>query len=501
MIKKFLTSGLIALCMIVMYASSLYASEGSVLLDGYSADEHALIADGQLYMAVRHVAEHIGWLVSWDYQASQVTLTDLWGERVVLTVGNEIKLIDYRNFATIEFLTDLFGLHVGMRDGVTIITTPAHNMLGLWWSDLGFVTVAFNIDGTASSHVLGENYIEFLWHTNEQFIYMQSEGFDNELYAFRTEGNRLTMILLSGNQFGRVDQFNRIAELDQALFGAWYSAEAGYMWFGIDGAIGIGETETGDFTWWIDAGLLHVQTYVAVPGAGLQVQIETLAYHFDNDVLVLQSEMFDFAARLYPAAGPPELDVLLYEGLIGSWVSTNGTQWRYVFTRQGTGVRGLPGFGSDFLQYFTWWTVDNEIMIDVIFASGMDTYFEDDREFFISEDGILSMRSSNALYQDMWVEFQQATFDAQDLVGTWSWDAGSAWKYIFNADGTGTRGPQDETAEHFTWTLHNDTLELAITTSENATQTESWTIHFAYYFITLLSNDTNELGWIYLRIQ
>ncbi|MCL2837410.1 MAG: hypothetical protein FWE00_11875, partial [Defluviitaleaceae bacterium] len=41
------------------------------------------------------------------------------------------------------------------------------------------------------------------------------------------------------------------------------------------------------------------------------------------------------------------------------------------------------------------------------------------------------------------------------LVGTWNWDDNAFWQYVFNGDGTGTRGLPDS-LDSFTWSIRGE---------------------------------------------
>ena len=57
------------------------------------------------------------------------------------------------------------------------------------------------------------------------------------------------------------------------------------------------------------------------------------------------------------------------------------------------------------------------------------------------------------------------------LVGTWSWQGNSTWRYVFNADGTGTR-PNWEGgvgSDRFTWSVSGNRLTLRLDNRANET--------------------------------
>ena len=69
------------------------------------------------------------------------------------------------------------------------------------------------------------------------------------------------------------------------------------------------------------------------------------------------------------------------------------------------------------------------------------------------------------------------------LIGTWEWELGD-FIYIFNADGTGTRGfPYMEL--DFVWRVNGDTLYIEI-----ASSSESWAITMERNSLTIVCNDS-----------
>ena len=49
--------------------------------------------------------------------------------------------------------------------------------------------------------------------------------------------------------------------------------------------------------------------------------------------------------------------------------------------------------------------------------------------------------------------------DAHPLVGTWAWTGGATWRYVFEADGTGTR---DTNRVPFTWSVEDGILIMEL---------------------------------------
>src|SRR5262245_36534848 len=78
------------------------------------------------------------------------------------------------------------------------------------------------------------------------------------------------------------------------------------------------------------------------------------------------------------------------------------------------------------------------------------------------------------------------------LVGTWAWEGGAAFEYIFRDDGTGTRGYT--TYDQFTWTTTAD--HLYITTHLGQ---EQWTFSIIGGILTINSRQSPGMEYNYFR--
>ena len=475
MIKRFLITSLATLCMIILSASVVIASERDVFLNDVQVNEHAMVIDGITHLAVRHVAEHMGAYVRWYPETSQVGI-EMHGIGILLEANDQMMLVDYRSFAPIETLAELFFLHVNVQDDTIFVSTPAHQVIGSWWVGDGFISMTFNEDGTGFSNVLGDNAVNFSWHTNGFFIHLQSEGFDDEIYRFSAYDD----FMLLADELGEILELTRIIErdleLDPKLVGTWFSQDMHIRLYD-DNA---GQMDLGNFTWWVENELLHMQ-FITIEG----ILIEAFNYHFDNGALILQSQSYEAdAVRFYPS--------VLHEAFVGSWSAVLGNDiWHYVFMPDGFGIRGLPGYGFEYVQLFHWQTVNDEVWLDIVFANGVMTHFEYDRTFEIAEEG-LSMSDAQGNFSN----FIQIQPTYADLYGLWEWEYGI--ERVFYPDHTGTKTGIDDAGsiQHFTWQLDGNVLK--ITATDDNSLTESFTVFFGSHFLALYGEQSQ---WLYTRLE
>ena len=88
---------------------------------------------------------------------------------------------------------------------------------------------------------------------------------------------------------------------------------------------------------------------------------------------------------------------------------------------------------------------------------------------------------------------QDADMTGHPLVGTWAWDDSPAWTFVFNPDGTGTRGLPGQMTE-FTWYADDFTLLIAMAGSELV---EEWQLMILEDMLVL---DLHWRSLIYTRV-
>ena len=79
------------------------------------------------------------------------------------------------------------------------------------------------------------------------------------------------------------------------------------------------------------------------------------------------------------------------------------------------------------------------------------------------------------------------------LVGTWVWDDGEIYQYVFHANGEGTRG-YIPIVQSFRWTVEDDHLDLRF-----RFLTENWTYAINNNVLTIDSRQVNNMTYSYIR--
>ena len=100
--------------------------------------------------------------------------------------------------------------------------------------------------------------------------------------------------------------------------------------------------------------------------------------------------------------------------------------------------------------------------------------------------------------------FFTACGNRNSLVGTWVWTVNEEFTYVFNADGTGTRGRGDA-LDNFTWEIgeedeqHLRMIMISGPTFESEYRNnESWTFVINRNYLTITSRQA-DLEWTYRR--
>ena len=105
----------------------------------------------------------------------------------------------------------------------------------------------------------------------------------------------------------------------------------------------------------------------------------------------------------------------------------------------------------------------------------------------------------NNQLRDWFSDYSQGDY----LVGTWEWDMNPDWRYVFNGDGTGTRGLPGYMHDSFVWWVNGSNLRIDMTagTTFNSLyrNDESWTFTINGNFLTLSSRQEIGMTWTYAR--
>jgi len=87
-----------------------------------------------------------------------------------------------------------------------------------------------------------------------------------------------------------------------------------------------------------------------------------------------------------------------------------------------------------------------------------------------------------------------------NLVGTWEWEFLDEWTYIFNADGTGSRGIPGVDFESFSWSTAGDRLNINRDSAPSGEiSNERWTYTLSGNRLTLHSQQDSSMLYNYNR--
>ena len=125
----------------LLIASSAYANNVNVTIDGDYVDAEGVIIEGRTLVPGRAVTELLGAAAEWDGSVRQVTVehsnaniiliidepnAQLNGETVELDVPAQI--LNDRTFVPLRFIADSFGMEVDFISGVVVLTTQGNNV-------------------------------------------------------------------------------------------------------------------------------------------------------------------------------------------------------------------------------------------------------------------------------------------------------------------------------------------------------------------------------------
>jgi len=90
--------------------------------------------------------------------------------------------------------------------------------------------------------------------------------------------------------------------------------------------------------------------------------------------------------------------------------------------------------------------------------------------------------------------------DDHELVGTWRWDDNPAFTYVFNNDGTGTRGGSpDVPVTNIEWRVSGNVLYIECPNAIFGVHSEEWYWTIEGRTLTLVSRQAVNLSFTYTR--
>ena len=125
-------------------------------------------------------------------------------------------------------------------------------------------------------------------------------------------------------------------------------------------------------------------------------------------------------------------------------------------------------------------------------ADPEDAADETQGEVTLDSRQVPGMTFNYVRWEGDFVPYEPPDLTGHPLIGTWAWDGGMSYLYVFNADGTGTRGFPGQ-IEDINWYAYDDHLLM-----ETSVGLESWTFTIDGDVLTI-DNRHAELVWSYIR--
>ena len=178
--------------------------------------------------------------------------------------------------------------------------------------------------------------------------------------------------------------------------------------------------------------------------------------------------------------------------LLYTWHWDANDDYTYTFNADGTGSRGFSGVQEP----FEWRTADDTLVLSGALMAEVWTFTIDGDVFTIDSQQAPGMTFSY-IREGAGADASAppaAGAPAGDehyagLVGTWDWDESALFTYVFNADGTGTRGIPGN-IESFEWRTIGDNLMIDF---------ESWTFTIEDGVLTIDSRQIAGMTFSYIR--
>ncbi|MCL2577599.1 MAG: DUF5640 domain-containing protein [Defluviitaleaceae bacterium] len=143
------------------------------------------------------------------------------------------------------------------------------------------------------------------------------------------------------------------------------------------------------------------------------------------------------------------------ENLFGEWLFNVDGTYTYVFYDDGTGERGFP----ETRHWFTWETRGERLKISHEQRVARHEIQNEVWTFEIEEDVLTITNNNNPVEEIQFSYFTAIMENNPGLVGIWSWEESETFTYVFNGDGTGTRGFPGED-DSFTWAANDSRLNI-----------------------------------------
>jgi hypothetical protein len=200
-----------------------------------------------------------------------------------------------------------------------------------------------------------------------------------------------------------------------------------------------------------------------------------------------------------PTPEPPQEESEEDFSLVGTWRWADDASYVYIFSPDGTGVRGFEWQG---MQAFEWYLYEDELDIATfaMLEEWVFTVVEEEGMFFLVIES-LQVPGMSFMYLFTGYIEDMDFVDYSIMLGVWSAidEAGNVlpWDYVFFSDGSGIRGTT-ENFDVFYWEADYFTGELLIYLPALI---EEWYITYTPDSFTAFSPDLPGIRFVYNRIN
>ncbi|MCL2587899.1 MAG: hypothetical protein FWD84_00640 [Oscillospiraceae bacterium] len=177
--------------------------------------------------------------------------------------------------------------------------------------------------------------------------------------------------------------------------------------------------------------------------------------------------------------------------LVGTWAWDHGTAFTYVFAADGTGSRGATGM----LETFEWaTTADGGLTLTL--DNPPAGFIPVEEWSYVIDGRLLTLTSRQVAGMEYIYVLDTPAADqtGSDFVGTWAWDGNSSWTYVFDANGTGTRGMPTGRDSFVWWTTADGGIAMDL-----GDWIELWSYELSGNDLTITSRQEAGVTFSYVR--
>ena len=181
--------------------------------------------------------------------------------------------------------------------------------------------------------------------------------------------------------------------------------------------------------------------------------------------------------------------------LAGEWLWDGLLAYIYIFEEDGSGMRGFvcdgeEGFVPE-IEFFEWSTTDDGSLTIEIDDGTVEQWS------YVINGAVLTIRSEQLVGLE-YSYIRIVTEGEDEMVGTWAWVGDSAWEYVFEANGQGTRTNVTNTGvETFEWIL---TADGGLILDMDGGIVEMWSYVIEDDMLTLTSRQAIGMAFSYQRV-